>query len=176
MSQLKDTVDDEEAEVPEQQNSQDEGRAVQNVSRAFLLLNAPAAPGGAQNQSGSSYWKHLLRQETLREEHFWEKLQVMFIITEWIQPVVVISVSLFTVAFRSTYRTTETSASSLILKSPTPPTLEHTSHRSASAAGIGGTLYLLGFTLLLSVYTEAQVLYFASRHKSEPLSVLFVLH
>lgn len=45
---MKDTVDDEEAEVAEQQNSQDEGRLVQNVPRAFLLLNTPAAPGGRQ--------------------------------------------------------------------------------------------------------------------------------
>lgn len=51
VSQLKDTVNDEEAEVPEQQNSQDEGRAVQDIPRAFLLLNAPAAPGGGQSQS-----------------------------------------------------------------------------------------------------------------------------
>ena len=49
-SQLKDTIDDEEAEVPEQQNSQNEGRTVQNVPRAFLLLNAPAAPGGQRTE------------------------------------------------------------------------------------------------------------------------------
>ncbi len=55
--QLKDTVDDEEAKVPEQQNSQDEGRPTQNVPRAFLSLNAAAAPAGGQSQSGSSYWK-----------------------------------------------------------------------------------------------------------------------
>ncbi|TNN48230.1 hypothetical protein EYF80_041590 [Liparis tanakae] len=50
-----DTVDDEEAEVPQQQNRQDEGRAAQKVPRAFWLLNAPAAPGGQRaNQDGAA--------------------------------------------------------------------------------------------------------------------------
>ena len=51
----KDTVDDEEAEVEEQQNGEDEGRTVQDVPGAFLLLNAPAAPGRRHSQSESMF-------------------------------------------------------------------------------------------------------------------------
>ena len=50
-SRLKDTVDDEEAEVPQQQHSQDKGRPVPNIPGALLLRNTPAAPG-EQSQSG----------------------------------------------------------------------------------------------------------------------------
>lgn len=64
-SQLKDTVDNEEAEVPEQQNSKDEGRAVQDVPRGFLPLNAPAAPGGTEILSEQRSWKPLLQQDIL---------------------------------------------------------------------------------------------------------------
>lgn len=45
---FKDTVHDEEAEVPQQQHCQDEGRLVQNGPAAFLSSDTPAAPGGRQ--------------------------------------------------------------------------------------------------------------------------------
>lgn len=45
ISQLKDTVHDEEAKVPKQQDGQDKRGAAQNIPRGFLLPYAPAAPG-----------------------------------------------------------------------------------------------------------------------------------
>lgn len=52
-AELQDTIDEEEAEVPQQQHGQDEGRLAQNVPRSLWLPNAPAAPGGGgQSQSG----------------------------------------------------------------------------------------------------------------------------
>lgn len=53
-SQRKDTVDDQKPKVPEQQDSEDEGRLAHDVPRGFLLPNTPAAPGGRHSQSGRS--------------------------------------------------------------------------------------------------------------------------
>lgn len=39
---MKDTVDNEEAKVPNQQNGKNEGSAVQNILWTLLLLNASA--------------------------------------------------------------------------------------------------------------------------------------
>lgn len=48
---LMDTVNDEKAEVPEQQDCQDEGRVAQSVLRTFMLLNTPAAPEQGHGQA-----------------------------------------------------------------------------------------------------------------------------
>lgn len=53
-SHLKDTVDNQKTKVPEQQDSEDEGRLAHNIPGGFLLANTPAAPGGGHSQSGRS--------------------------------------------------------------------------------------------------------------------------
>lgn len=50
-SQLKDTVDNQKTKIPEQENSEDEGRVAHQVSRGFMLLDTPAASGGKQAPS-----------------------------------------------------------------------------------------------------------------------------
>lgn len=50
-SQMKDTVDNQKTKVPEQEDSEDEGRVAHNIPRGFMFLDTPAAPGGRHSRS-----------------------------------------------------------------------------------------------------------------------------